>query len=220
MDYKQYVLDYLAGRVPYEDFQNTLDQDEAFIQWFQDIMPETEYSLTLPTPENQYHPEKVPFDMRLNLAQLEYMSRGKGSRAYQLNLQGSMEHKMKTAFPGIELEVDPTLSDLCSFLYQALPQYVDGYEVQESGILDRILDELPQGLSKAKRVKAFKDRIKQEFHLDGKHYPHWVQNPEWPMSNGKPMKFVKTTTKVKNEWYQHHFVDVDTGEERIVDDML
>ena len=25
--------------------------------------------------------------------------------------------------------------------------------------------------------------------------------------------------KVKNEWYQHHFVDPETGEERIVDDM-
>ena len=75
----------------------------------------------------------------------------------------------------------------------------------------------------SKRIKEVKSRIKAAFHVSGIIYPRWVQEAEWPVSpNGKPMKFVKQKRK-KGKEYENmlytlfYFEDVDTGEERVVE---
>ena len=56
-----------------------------------------------------------------------------------------------------------------------------------------------------------------------KKYPRWVQYAEWPASaSGKPMRFVeqkKAKGKVYAEIMLTHytFEDVDTGEQRVID---
>ena len=90
-------------------------------------------------------------------------------------------------------------------------------------VIEDILDSVPETLPKSKRIKEVKSRIKEAFHVSGIIYPRWVQEAEWPVSpNGKPMRFVKQKRK-KGKEYENmlytlfYFEDVDTGEERIVE---
>lgn len=217
MDYKQMVLDYLEGKMPYPDFQNEIDNDVQFVQWFQEVVPASHHSRTLPTPENNFKGEQIPFDLKASLQLLEY-SDPKGSLTYQLDFQSLMSVLMREAFPDIQFVRDPTISNLYTLILEAVPSYIGGSELSRSGFIERMIQEFPDDWSKTKKNKELRERIKAAFHIEGRNYPHWVQSPEWPLSNGKPMKYVKTTVKYKGEWYQHHFVDVDTGEKRIVDD--
>jgi hypothetical protein len=76
---------------------------------------------------------------------------------------------------------------------------------------------------KNKRIKEVKSRIKEAFHVSGIIYPRWVQEAEWPLSaSGKPMKFVGQKRKKGKEYEGmlytlFYFEDVDTGEERVVE---
>lgn len=217
MNYKQMVLDYLEGRMEYHDFQNEIDNNADFIQWFQYVVPSTCFSSTIPTPENNFKGEQIPFDLKADLKLLEHFN-PKGSLAFQLNFQSLMSRLIKEAFPDIHFKVDPTIDNMYTLILEAVPSYIGGAELSRSGFIERMIQELPDDWSKTKKIKELRERIKAAFHIEGRNYPHWVQSPEWPLSNGKPMKYVKTTVKYKGEWYQHHFVDVDTGEETIVDD--
>ena len=142
---------------------------------------------------------------------------------HQLNLQGWLCRLMEQLFPEETFVRDNTLSEKHSFLLDACPEYIGGVEVEEAGIIEAILDSVPETMPKSKRIKEVKSRIKEAFHVSGIIYPRWVQEAEWPVSpNGKPMKFVKQTRK-KGKEYENmlytlfYFEDVDTGEERIVE---
>ncbi|MBE6653802.1 MAG: hypothetical protein E7610_10390 [Ruminococcaceae bacterium] len=142
---------------------------------------------------------------------------------YQLNLQGWLYWLMEQLFPEEIFVRDNTLSEKHSFLLDACPEYIGGVEVEEAGIIEDILDSVPETLPKTKRIKEVKSRIKEAFHVSGIIYPRWVQEAEWPVSpSGKPMRFVKQKRK-KGKEYENmlytlfYFEDVDTGEERIVE---
>ena len=142
---------------------------------------------------------------------------------HQLNLQGWLCRLMEQLFPEETFVRDNTLSEKHSFMLDACPEYIGGVEVEEAGIIEAILESVPEILPKSKRIKEVRSRIKEAFHVSGIIYPRWVQEAEWPVSpNGKPMKFVKQKRK-KGKEYENmlytlfYFEDVDTGEERIVE---
>ena len=142
---------------------------------------------------------------------------------HQLNLQGWLCRLMEQLFPEETFVRDNTLSEKHSFLLDACPEYLGGTEVEEAGIIEAILDSVPETMTGSKRIKEVKSRIKEAFHVSGTVYPRWVQEAEWPVSaNGKPMKFVKQKRKKGKEYDNmlytlFYFEDVDTGEERIVE---
>ena len=142
---------------------------------------------------------------------------------YQLNLQGWLCRLMEQLFPEETFHRDNTLSEKHSFLLDACPEYIGGVEVEGAGIIEDILDSVPETLSESKRIKEVKSRIKKAFHVSGIIYPRWVQEAEWPVSpSGKPMRFVKQKRKKGKEYEGmlytlFYFEDVDTGEERIVE---
>ena len=163
--------------------------------------------------------ETYPYDVR-RMAERQKTTTRLG---YQLNLQGWLCRLMEQLFPEETFHRDNTLSEKHSFLLDACPEYIGGVEVEEAGIIEDILDSVPETLSESKRIKEVKSRIKKAFHVSGIIYPRWVQEAEWPVSpNGKPMKFVKQKRK-KGKAYEgmlytlFYFEDVDTGEERIVE---
>ena len=160
-----------------------------------------------------------PYDVRRMAERLKTTTR----LGYQLNLQGWLYWLMEQLFPEEIFVRDNTLSEKHSFLLNACPEYIGGVEVEEAGIIEDILDSVPEALPKTKRIKEVKSRIKEAFHVSGIVYPRWVQEAEWPVSpSGKPMRFVKQKRK-KGKEYENmlytlfYFEDVDTGEERIVE---
>ena len=163
--------------------------------------------------------ETFPYDVR-RMAERQKTTTRLG---YQLNLQGWLCRLMEQLFPEEIFHRDNTLSEKHSFMLDACPEYIGGVEVEEAGIIEAILDSVPETMPKSKRIKEVKSRIKKAFRVSGIIYPRWVQEAEWPVSpDGKPMKFVKQKRK-KGKEYENmlytlfYFEDADTGEERIVE---
>ena len=124
---------------------------------------------------------------------------------------------VEESFPQQRFVPDPKVASLYEMESFGCPDYIGGSEVAAQNIIAKILEKLPINLQKDKNMTIAQKRICEAFHVEGGNYPHWIQAPEWPVHNGKPMKFVKTVP-VNSEFVQHHFVDPETGDERIVDD--
>ena len=169
-----------------------------------------------------YTPIEHPFDAKLQIQVYVYEGQGASSQLGRyLNIHHNFSKILTTAFPEDGIVIDQTLSDKCNFMMDACPQYIGGPEVDH--LLDELLAEIPETLSKTKRAKLYKEKIKEMFHITGNQFPRWVQEAEWPISpTGKPMRFVEQKRKKGKEYrmtmYTHFiFEDVDTGETRIVD---
>lgn len=117
------------------------------------------------------------------------------------------------AFP----EITPTTfyEEERDFYINAVGDYVGGPEVEE--LITQIIQQFPSAMPKTKRKKEAKAAIKSTFHIEGSKYPQWVQEPEWPMGKCSPMAYL--SRKRDGDLVQFTFLDVDTGEKRIVEQL-
>lgn len=215
---KQYVIGYIEGRVPSKEFLNTLWQDDSIFEWLQSIVPEgmIGYYESICLPDGTPGEQKTgPYDAKHKIT--VYWNDFGGSLGKELNIHYEISQLVKKAFPNENIKEDKTLDKKFDFLLDACPEYIGGPEVDESEILERIMNELPEGISKTQRIKIFKERVKAEFHIEGQKYPRWLQPAEWPFSNGKPMRFLCQKSEFKGELRQYCFEDVDTKEQRVIE---
>ena len=140
-----------------------------------------------------------------------------------VNIQSWLCRLMKEIYPDDTIEKDNILYEKASFMRDVCPEYIEGHEIDEAGIIEAIIEQAPETLPKSKRKKQIKELIKKEFHIEGTKYPRWVQGGEWPVSkSGKPMRFVEQKRK-KGKGYENMlftiyiFEDVDTLEQRIIE---
>lgn len=217
MDYLQLTLDYVEGRITPSEYEAMLESDDQLYQWIQSIVPDGKEIRIV--NRKLFKPESFPFDIRLALKKYEALDEGgpRGTLSYHYHIHHEVAQLIGEALPDLQLSVDPKPAILRELQLFAIPDYIGGKEVCESRILTTLLADIPVEWSESKRNKAAKDRVKQAFHIEGRKRPYWIQNPEWPMSNGVPMRYEKTT-RVNREFVQHHFSDIETGEVRIVDD--
>ena len=103
------------------------------------------------------------------------------------------------------------------YLLAVQPSWLD--IIDDQGIFDKIIAEAPADVSKTKRIACGKARLKELFRYD-KTYPRWVQSPEWPIVNGKPLVFSHQSKEKKDdERVFYYFYDPDTKEETVVEQM-
>lgn len=214
---KQFVIDYLDGTVSSEAFHSIIKSDPSVLEWLQSIVPQNKksYRNTI-LQDGTLKQEECPFsvsDMINNMwTRIDLV--GKLSREYEILC--AIERLMKEAFPDLTLRSENPIKEKWNFLMEACPEYVLSVEVEESGILDRMIDELPKDISRSKRIKLFREQVKVAFGIEGQTYPRWVQDSEWPMSSaGKPMKYVSSHHVRKMDIVEYIFIDIDTGEERV-----
>ncbi len=62
-----------------------------------------------------------------------------------------------------------------AFLLEIQPSWLD--IIDDQGIFDKIIAEVPKDLSKTKRIQWGKNKLKELFRYD-KTYPRWIQDPE------------------------------------------
>ena len=114
-------------------------------------------------------------------------------------------------YPGIER------SDYYSRLYDlamnCVPSCVESKEASEV-IFSVILN--TEGLSLKERRKQIKTQIAEMFFLnESRKRPRWIQESDWPVYDGRPMRFV--SQKSDGEVTRYTFEDAQTGERRIVE---
>lgn len=97
----------------------------------------------------------------------------------------------------------------------AVQDCFDGPEVED--IINHTIEQCILIKPKAKRKKEAKERIKTLFHVESNSLPRWIQGPEWPMGKQSPMKFERQ--EKKGELVKYFFVDVDTGEEKVIEQL-
>jgi len=169
--------------------------------------------------------ERIPFDARLSFEILKNFDCETTYKHY--NIYQEFRWAVRCAFRGQEREIgrNERLSNeyLCkyNFTYYACPSYIGGGTAVDA-LLKEIEKSIPEDLSRTKRVKLFKNRIKETFHIDSNKYPRWIQSPEWPLGeDGVPMKFISQKRGKGKEYdtmlyTEFLFEDVKTGEKKTV----
>ena len=226
-DIKRYIIDFIEGKVNAKEFILQFRDNPQIGDYIQSFVVEgktfpvsyiDEEQGTVLTAEVPYNIRVViktfcmhyPINHILTASEYERKASDLG---IQLNIQHAMAKFIREAFPDEAFTIDPTIDKKFNFLLSATMSYIGGEEANE--LLTKVMDEIPQEYSKTKRVKLFRERIKELFHLESKKYPRWCQDPEWPVCNGRPMKFVSQKA-INCETYEFHFVDVETGETKTV----
>ena len=163
--------------------------------------------------------QELPYDVR---AAYRHCKRGSRIWTY-VNLQSLLHRLMAECYPDEPLKKDEALHQKACFMMDVCPEYIEGHEIDQADIIEKIVDQVPETLPRAKRVKQIKAQIKQAFHLSPLKHPIWVQGGEWPVAkSGKPMRFVGQKRKKGKEYENmlytvYTFEDVDTGEIRTIE---
>lgn len=93
---------------------------------------------------------------------------------------------------------------------EAVGDSFEGPEVTET--LCTIIEEALKERTKAARKAKAKALISEQFHLDDRKRPFWIQGGEWPMGVHSPMKYISKCRKGEKVIFT--FQDVDTLEKR------
>ena len=207
---KQYVVDFAEGRVGARDFLIRFRDDSALSAFLQSIAPDEKIShLTVLDARGFYYENiSVPFNISLYM---ESSMRNPNRLGKQLNVYGNILRLVCEAFPNEHIVPNHSIKDDFDLMISACPSCVGGDEADV--YIENVLKEIPRDLSKKQRTQIFRDKIKKDFHLDTKR-PSWLQEPEWPLYNGKPMKFISQSKKGEFKFYK--FQDIETGEECVV----
>lgn len=222
---KSFWVSFVEGRISVPEMLAQTEERPELLDWLTSIAdPKFKtYRILKETDEgffSTFTTVEYPFNAKLQIQVYVYEGHG-GNLGRYLNIHSYFSRILTTAFPDDGIEIDKTLDEKFCFMLDACPEYIGGPEVDH--LLDELLEEIPNELSKTKRVKLYKEKVKALFHVSGSHFPRWVQEAEWPIApSGKPMRFVQQKRKKGEEYkmmlYTHFFFeDVDTGEVRIID---
>ncbi|MCL2522492.1 MAG: hypothetical protein FWE36_06500 [Erysipelotrichales bacterium] len=116
-------------------------------------------------------------------------------------------------YRGIQFNRNDIYSKELEYRNSLQPSYVS---IEDEDFLNQIIESAPNDLSKTNQKKWIKDKIKSLFLFDKKP-PRWIQDPEWPIVDGKPLVFIKQTKETLNdERVFYTFYNPESGEETIV----
>ena len=224
MNIKEFVFDFVAGRIQPADFLQKLKESAELCNWLQSIVPQGLTCYETKTVLDRFGVQElvsveIPYNVKIVIKQslkgIKYSKWG----AY-LNLHFAMSNLLQSAFPSENIEVSDQIRKRFVFGLDAVPEYMEGFEV--SGFIDAVIDSLPQDLSDSKRKKLCRELLKEQFHIVGSKYPRWVQGGEWPLgSDGTPMKFLEQKRR-RGKGYdtilytEYIFEDTKTGSKRII----
>ena len=198
----QIIVDYVEGKLSVEDFRRYFLTNAELSKVLQKKMP-------------KHYLYLKQYDYCLyNLFRYEY-SFAKcnwNSISMKASLQGELQRFLD--YYGVDYNPYTNYHENYMFVLDIQPSWLD---IEDDSIFQQILDEIPQELSKTQRIKLGKERVKELFKYD-KTYPRWIQSPEWPIVNGKPLVF-SHQEKVKGDDFHtyYYFYDEDTKEQTVVE---
>lgn len=215
-DVRQFVLAYIEGRVGSKQFLKELYDKPEIFEWLQSIVPKGK-TRTLYKFDQCYskiiEKTEVPYLIHDVIDEI-WQSPGHSFSGRELNTFSLIANLVSEAFPDIVLHKSTAIEDKFNFLLDACPEYLDSEAIENSGIFEELMKQLPESMPKTKRIKEFRKRIKDMFYVEGQKYPRWIQGSEWPLSKtGKPTKFLHQKSVHNGEVCCYYFLDMDTKEE-------
>lgn len=212
---KQFVIDYVEGRVKSDEFFAEIRSNSRVLDWIQSQVPEgkTCYLPDIVTrSDGSWYQKTMPYDIRYVIGDDILKQTGSIPLGEKLNKFTSISQLIMEIFPNENIQMSDELDQKFDFLLDACPEYLWSNEIENSGIFERILEGIPENISKSKKIKMFRETLKKMFYVEGQKYPRWIQDSEWPLSKtGKPTKFLRQ--KGRGEVSYYYFLDVDTNEE-------
>lgn len=220
---KEYVIGFIEGCIDPTDFFNNCYSDDKIFDWLQSIVPEGltcyknilhhEYNIDGKLIAFWAEQQVVPYDIRLVSKQI--MESGGCYLGKLYDIHSSISSLVSKAFPNEHIVPSEKIKEKFNLMLSGCPDYIGGNEVEASGILESLIDSLPNDLSKTSRQKLLRTKIKEMFHISGQKYPRWLQEPEWPMHNGVPMRFLYQKKTLIG--YAYVFEDIISGEKRTIE---
>ncbi len=173
-----------------------------------------------PEPNGNYAIHEIPFSIVYKLNDEFCRGISYGSIPHRANVFGFFSRFLSKRFPDIRIREDYSIKNKLELYISSCPSYIDGPEVWNSKIIDHIIDECSDSDAMKTKKEYVRKRIIDVFHIEKGKHPRWLQNPNWPFNDGKPMQYIKTQVIRKGEWLQHVFEDPVSGKQRIIDDTL
>lgn len=198
----QSIVDYVEGRMPINVFR-------------EEFLTNSNLQKVLKEPMDQKYEYLKDYDFQLyNLFMngYDFQFKNWNTISIQRELQGELERFLNQK--KITYHSYSTYRENYLYILDIQPSWLDC--VDDQGIYDKILEEVPKDISKTKQIAWGKARIKELFRYD-KTYPRWVQSPEWPIVNGKPLVFSHQSKEKKDdERVYYYFYDPETKEETVI----
>ena len=198
----QPILDYVEGRMSITEFQHLFETDRS-LQKVLKLPMSKKYTCYKDYNYNLYDFFKNCY---------EYKGRNWNNFANRSGIQGELIRLLEEY--NISYHAFPKYDEEYGFLLDIQPSWLC---FNDDSIFQKIMDEIPQDLSKTKRIAMGKEKIKALFKYD-KTYPRWVQSPEWPIVNGKPLVFShQQKAKGGDIRTYYYFYDEDTKKETVIE---
>lgn len=115
---------------------------------------------------------------------------------------------------GVEYNETDRCKKIADIKYKSQPKWVD----VDPGVLCEIIDAAEAAGRAGKSLIFFaKEEIMKRYSFVDKP-PKWIQNPEWPLKGGIPLKFISQEKNGARHdvAYDYKFVDQKTGEVTVV----
>ena len=210
----QIVFDFVSGKVSFEDFISSYKADPNIGIWLDQLAANTpepspvvlkNYKLwvffTGPTGGHVRKAIESP-----GFFNQEFFGMGLKSGIYCTVASTILSKYPDAKWTKMYIQDD-------QFYDKAVARSLGGMEVEV--FIDSIMQQFPRTMKAADRVKAGRAAIQEAFHIHDRKFPSWPQEPDWPMGKNSPMEYIGRHKD--GELVQLRFRDVDTGEEKIVE---
>lgn len=202
--------DFMTGQIFIDEYRNLLHESEELKNELRHLLPEE-----CKNPDNSiWNRRNFNFYKKYNFDHyklVEELYKSNDKLGSNLNYFDEIEFVYKYLHPGISTtdlyHVEFILSlDICGDTYE-------GPEI--CGVVSKIVEECMQYKTKKDRLKHGRELRNKLFHTEDGKRPYWIQGAEWPMGKNSPMKYIKKVNK--GELHLYYFQDVDTNEERVIE---
>lgn len=198
------VYDFLEGRCDYQSFKDHLYCNDDVFNWLQSLYCEDMLKDKTFRCANALW--RADGNVKVAIKNLEC-----GIGVYNKNdMYNFIYWFLSYVFPEKCVQKIDFYEKLARLYTDSVPDCFGGPEVDS--LISDIIESAPDSLSKTQRVRFVKSKLNEMF--PWKKRPFWVEMPEWPTCNGKPMEYI--SKKVEGDLFLYLFRDSETGEERII----
>lgn len=212
----KYIYDFVAGKVPFEEFWPEFCRNKEMQDWLD--------------AAGNFEAEEPPGIKKTSFQMGEYRNIRKLYNGHvmkellcympnKIHYRAEEKWYIFLGFEATLMSIDPKVvrtkiyKQDADFYEKAVGYSVDGPEVWN--FIDSVLEQFPRTMKAAERVKAGRAALHEAFHIQGRKFPSWPQEADWPMGKNSPMEYLGR--RKDGDLVQLRFRDVDTGEERVIE---